>query len=180
MRLSLALDARDFDLTLLKKLKVGLNQSNIDFKWVKPESLHIDVLPLGDLGREALNTKLELMKTVISKHQPFDVKLEGVWAYPEQKEARILWVGVQNTRELKTLRSELAQTLEIEEEETKPILPVVRFRNHRNVTDLISPFKNAEFPMITVTKILLVEMLSGGAYPTYKIHDAFSVAPISQ
>lgn len=168
---TLAIDARQFDLEALKKLKSGLKQSTIDYKWVTPDSLHIDLLSVEEIDREKI-------QQVISSISPFTLKLDGVWAYPEQKEARILWTGVQNSRELQQLRFELFKNVPDAEinnsSDYKPILPIVRFRNYRSVTDLISPFKNTRFPELIVSKLLLVEMVSGGAYPNYKIIDEFN------
>jgi 2'-5' RNA ligase len=172
MRLSLAIDAHQFDLSALKKLKIGLNQSNIDYKWVQSETLHIDLIAVEEFD-------LEKIKSVVERFEPFTLKLDGVWAYPEQKEARILWVGVQNSRELQQLRFELFNSIEGSEmnnpADYKPILPVVRFRNYRNVTDLISPFKNTRFPELIVNRLVLIDMVSGGAYPTYKILEEFEM-----
>lgn len=168
---TLAIDARQFDLEALKKLKIGLKQSNIDYKWVLPEFLHIDLITFEDID-------LEKIQSAIAQLSPFSLKLDGVWAYPDQKEARILWVGVQNTRELQQLRFELFKVVPDAEinnsSDYKPILPIVRFRNYRSVHDLISPFKNTRFPELIVDKLLLVEMVSGGAYPNYKIIDEFN------
>lgn len=172
MRLSIAIDARQFDLNALKKLKVGLNQSNIDHKWVTTEALHIELLNVEEIDPSKI-------REVIENFEPFTLKLDGVWAYPEQKEARVLWVGVQNSRELQQLRFELFKIVEGAEmnnaEEYKPILPVVRFRNYRSVSDLISPFKNTRFPELFVNKIIIVDMVSGGAYPVYKILDSIEL-----
>lgn len=165
MRLSIAIDAHQFDLSQLKKLKIGLNQSNIDHRWVSGETLHIDILTSDEFD-------LNKVREVLQRCEPFTLKLDGVWAYPDQKEARVLWVGVQNSRELQQLRFELFKVIEGAEMDNpadyKPILPVVRFRNYRNVSDLISPFKNTRFPELIVNKLVLVEMVSGGAYPNYK------------
>lgn len=170
MKYSLALDAREFDLNDLKKLKVNLSKSNIDHKWVIPLHLHIDIVSLEEIDLEAI-------QSVTSRVEPFTLKLNGVMAYPELKEARVLWVGVQNSRELQNLRFEFLKALPESEmnnsEEFKPILPVVRFRNYRSVSDLISPFKNSRFHELFVNKILLIEMKSGGAYPTYEVLQEF-------
>jgi len=172
MRLSLAIDARDFDLSSLKKLKIGLDKSNIDFKWVSADSLHIDLIALE-------NVDINKVRDIVHNIQPFTLKLDGIWAYPEQKEARLLWVGVQNSRELQQLRFELFKFTEDSEINNpanyKPILPVVRFRNYRSVTDLISPYKNTRFPDLLVNKIVLIDMVSGGAYPTFKILNEFEL-----
>lgn len=172
MRLSLAIDARSFDLAALKKLKIGLKESNIDYKWVNADSLHIELLAIEEVD-------VEKVRNVVREMEPFTLKLDGVWAYPEQKEARLLWVGVQNSRELQHLRFELFKVVADAEinnsSDYKPILPIVRFRNYRSVSDLISPFKNTRFPELLVNKLILVEMVSGGAYPNYKIVEEFEI-----
>lgn len=173
MKITLALDARSFDLNLLKKLKINLRESTIDHKWVPQDSLHVNFISLGDLSAHELPALIEKIRNIAQSIAPFDLDLNGVWAYPEQKEARLLWVSVQNSRELNHLRSEFLKFIEgselFNEEDYRPILPVVRFKNYRSVTDIISPFKNTRFNPLFVNKILVVEMSSGGAYPTYKV-----------
>ncbi len=176
MRLFLTIDAQELNLDSpsFKKLKVGLKKKTIDHRWVPQEHLHIPVLSLGDVGRSLYLALDQLIAGIVLKHHTFDLKLHGIWGFPEQAEARVLWIGVQNSRELRSLEQDLVGTLKSEEHEiSKPHLPIVRLRNYRNVTDVLSPFKNTDFGMLKVERLALYEMTSGGAYPTYRLLNRY-------
>lgn len=174
MRLFLALDTPDLEYDL-KKLKTNLHKAkNMEHRWV-PEALwHIPLFPLGDMGQESLKLLDEKITAVVNRHAILDLRLEGVWAYPTQEHGRLLWIGVQNSRELRELQQDLINELgahyteSADEKPFRPHLPIVRLRNHREVSDLISPFKNTSFGKLSVQNVGLFEMTSGGAFPTYR------------
>lgn len=176
MRLFLALDTHDLDLDL-KKLKVNLSKGkNLEHKWVPESQWHIPIFSPKDMGQARVNHLDHPIAEVIRQHPPFDLKLEGVWAYPNQDHGRLLWIGVQNAKELREIVSELSEALESEAENDekpfKPHLPIVRLKNYKAVSDLISPFKNADFGKVRISNVILYEMTSGGAFPTFrKVRD---------
>lgn len=70
----------------------------------------------------------------------------------------------------------LVKELNLESEDYRPYLPIVRLKNFRDVSDLLSPFKNSEFGKIQIQKISLYEMTSGGAFPTYRKLNSFDLS----
>lgn len=182
MRLFLALDVSvaQFD---LKKLKVSLNKGkNFQHQWIPDEQRHIPLISLSEMGREKLSNLKASLDSLLSKTSPLELKLSGVWAHPQQDHARVFWIGVQNSRELRSLHEYLESNLsdfipsDLEEEKVfKPSLPIIRLRNYRSVTNLISPYKNAEFGVVKINRIMLYEMVSGGAFPKYRLEHSFTL-----
>lgn len=173
MRLFLALDTADISLDMTK-LRVNLNKGkNFEHRWIPGKHRHIPICPLGEVDQSKLKLVDEVIKSVTISHRPFFLKLQGVWAYPRQEEARVLWVGVQNSIELRELQTHLIRDLgahyaEVPDEKPfRPHLPVVRLRNHKNVSDIISPYKNTDFGKVLIDQLVLYEMTVGGAFPAY-------------
>lgn len=161
----------------LKKLKVGLGKKNLDHRFVPQESYHISLINFGDVKEEDYAERDVYIKNIIQETESFDLKLNGIWAYPNQLEARLLWVGVQNSRELNDLQFHLSMQIpSICELDYKPILPIVRMRSHHSVTDIISPYKGKDFGRLWVENISLYEMVTSGAYPTYRIIKNYYLA----
>ncbi len=177
MRILLAIDARQSAIDLkdpnLRKLKTNLEKKHIDYKYADPTQWHIPLSFVGDMGRERFALLEQRLRDLGETRGPFALKLDGIWAYPNQNEARLIWIGVQNSRELRALREDVLGQLEpsrlAPEDSGKPHLPLVRLRNHKNVSDLISPYKNTSFGTILVEKLVVYEMSSGGAFPIYKL-----------
>lgn len=186
MRLFLALDVSLAQLDL-KKLKINLNQGkNFQHQWIPDKQRHIPLFNLTDMGREKVSDVKTSLESRLQDMATFELKLSGVWAYPKQEQARVLWIGVQNSRELRAFRDHLMGDLsdyltsQLEEESIyRPYLPVVRLRNYRSVTDIISPYKNADFGMVKIDKVMLYEMVSGGAFPKYREEAAFSLQDLN-
>ena len=178
MKLQLAIDAKSLDLKKedLVKLKVGLNSKNMEHKFIPFDQLHIPLIMLGEKTTDEMKVIDEKIENVFKQHQAFDLKLSGIWAYPNQNEGRLLWIGVQNTKELRALQLDLANAIfsESDEKDYKPNLPLVRLKNHRNVSDVISPYKTRDFGKLHVTNVLLYEMTSG-AFPTYKMLNDYNM-----
>lgn len=186
MNLSIAINADHLilDEQKIKKLKIGLKTSRLEYRWVPQALLHVHLLSLGPIETPQFDSLKEEIKKILEQHLSFDLKLNGIWAYPNQKEGRLLWIGVQNSIALRTLQDELANQLieskDFREEKIfKPILPIVRIRNRSDVTDLISPYKTSDFGKLKVNQLSLYQMVSGGAFPEYEIIEKFQL-PKSQ
>lgn len=179
MRLLLALDVNSFEPDL-KKLRINLNKAkNMEHRWIPSEYWHIPLCQLGEMGQEKLQQIYPLIMSAIRKTSSFDLKLRGVWAYPSQERGRLLWIGVQNSKELRELQAELVKELNLESEDYRPYFPIVRLKNFRELSDLLSPFKNSEFGKIRIQRISLYEMTSGGAFPTYQKIKSFELSELS-
>lgn len=174
MSLSLALNAAHVKADL-KKLKMGLSRGkNFIYDFVPQNELHITLcsLPEEDID-------LEEIRKFLMNIPPLELKLHSIGAYPHSKEARLLWIGVPNTKEIRELRGELLGILNIDEgsDDYRPILPVVRLKNYRSVSDLISPFKNTDFGKVLFPEVSLMEMTSHGPFPSFKIKESIKLHP---
>ncbi|WPU63539.1 2'-5' RNA ligase family protein [Peredibacter starrii] len=161
MKFFLGLDVSELKLDL-KKLKVNLSKGkNFEFQWLPEDQRFVPLIGLEEMEDN-------LLRQIAEETSIFTLKFEGMSAYPEPKKARLLWVGVQNSKEVRALFDRIVETLKIQpESEFKPYLPVVRLRNHREVSDLLSPHKNTDFGKFTISRLVLYEMTSVGAFPTY-------------
>ena len=61
-------------------------------KAIPPENMHLTIRFLGDIPD--LAKVVDAVRPVAAAHQPFDMILKGVGAFPDTSEARILWVGL--------------------------------------------------------------------------------------
>lgn len=180
MKISLAIKAGEIALDdqKLKKLKSNLNKSDSAHRWVPSDLLHISLLSLGEVDTDKIQQIDVLINKILQRHAPFELKLQSIQAYPNQQEGRLLWIGVQNSVSLQALQSELTrelipQNVYREDKIFKPILPLVRFKNYRNVADMISPYKTTDFGKLKVEQLILIDMISGGAFPHFKVIKSY-------
>ena len=171
MKLILGVDAQNVILKKdqLSKLKVGLKNKDIEHRFEPHDQWHITLLNLGEVDESDYEEREGYINNIIQAHPKFDLKLQSIFAYPNQQEGRLLWIGVQNSRELRSLQADLSQQFSsFSDLEFKPFLPIVRLRNHKNVANIVSPYKTTDFGKLSVETVVLYEMISGGAFPVFK------------
>lgn len=155
-----------------KKLKISARDREIGVKWVPLENLHITLNFLGEQPLEHVPLILEVMQEVAARHTAFELELRKVGAFPDEFQARVLWLGVTRSKYMVSLQEELQQLLEekgfpVDEREFKPHLTIGRIRNARRVTDMIAPLVRADFGLYPVQHLNLFESVLRGAYPEY-------------
>lgn len=171
MKLFLGVDAQNLILKKdqLSKLKAGLKNKDIEYRFEPHDQLHITLVNLGDVKEEDYEEREGYINNIVQSHPRFELKLQSVSAFPSLTDGRLLWIGVQNSRELRSLQADLSQQFSsFGELEFKPILPIVRLRNHKNVSNILSPYRSTPFGKLIVETVVLYEMISSGAFPIFK------------
>lgn len=164
MRLTLSLKVPPLDVSDLrfKKLKTNLTKNYPRHVQLPPDKLSIPLLQLGDMGKGTFMGLYQQLKELTQDFEPFSLKLNGLWASPHQEEASMLWIGVQNSRELRSLQQMIINFLALDEGDiTRPHIPFIYLEHKSHVSDLISPFKNFDFGEVVIEEVALVEKLTG-------------------
>ena len=111
---------------------------------------------------------------------PFSLKLSGLDAFPDAKEGRVIWMGVQNSKELRSLQQDQEDQLRnldlfLEERSYRPHLTLLRLRSAKNFTDILSPHRDQQFGSLQVLELVLYESTLGGPFPVYKPLERFEL-----
>lgn len=142
-----------------------LRDTGCDIKWVSKENLHLTMKFLGYVPEVSVkNTERKLMD--LSKtQQAFNFKLSGTGMFPDNRNPRIIWIGISKGREeLAKLQEKLDIYLATIgfKKENRPFsahITIGRIRSHRGLASLITALetlKNQEFANIEVQKISLM------------------------
>ena len=79
-----------------------------DTKWVEPENLHITLKFLGEVDERDIYQVCRIAQQVAERHEPFELVVQGVGAFPHARRPRVLWAGVEEGAEpLRRLQEEL-------------------------------------------------------------------------
>ena len=80
--------------------------------WVRPESLHLTVKFLGEIGEEQLASLQQAVENGIKDCSRFSLQVEGVGGFPNMNQPRVLWAGVSGqVAELQRLVSHVEEAL---------------------------------------------------------------------
>lgn len=86
-------------------------RQDFSIKWVEQNNLHITMLFLGDVNLDFIKTAQNELSKLVNNQHPFSMSLHKIGAFPDQKQPRIIWIGVDNgANQLVNLQSNLQNT----------------------------------------------------------------------
>lgn len=145
------------------------DKKEIETKWSKPENWHITIVFLGEKEESEIPELWNNVKLACKDAKPFEIRIENVGAFPDNREARILWFGVQKSNALLQLQNKIELALEVNRsQEYIPHMTFGRLRNMKSVWDIIKPFARKTIGKLKVEEIVLFESIQSGKYPIYK------------
>ena len=74
----------------------GLKSQNTDvIRWVSPHNIHITLKFLGDVSTNNLQVLTQILGSEVSRYHAFEITVGGLGAFPNLRQPRVVWVGVQ-------------------------------------------------------------------------------------
>jgi 2'-5' RNA ligase len=104
-RLFVALDLPDDVKRSLEPLAKGLG----DVRWSTPDQQHLTLRFLGEVNNGTMHDVVDALATVPAL--PFELRLKGLGHFPPRGEPQVLWVGVDRSEELKSLKRRIDRAL---------------------------------------------------------------------
>lgn len=83
---------------VLQNYKVQLG--HVPIRWVAATNIHLTLKFLGEVSISNLNILTDMLQAEISGHHQFDISVGGSGAYPNIRQPRVIWVGVEAPPEL--------------------------------------------------------------------------------
>jgi 2'-5' RNA ligase len=72
----------------------SLKSSGVDASWSRPEGIHLTLKFLGEIADEKVPSMVSALTTAVSGVGAFRLEIKGVGAFPNPKNARVVWIGV--------------------------------------------------------------------------------------
>jgi 2'-5' RNA ligase len=125
--------------------------SDLPVKWEKPEKLHLTLKFLGNTEEDIIDRVFDIVDRNAKGTDAFELEIAGTGAFPSAKNARILWLGVNEpTGVLKDLVQRIDDDcsklgFEIENRSFKPHLTIARIRDPRSSSELGKEHTTSDF-----------------------------------
>lgn len=169
----------------VRKIKTTATKLDIDIKYSRPEGYHITLFFLGQTSEEKIFGLTEKLQEVAARAKRFSLDLRGFGAFPEEQAARMIWTGVSNSKELRSLQADVAAAVgegesaavgdfeavpegekaNLKEPESQgskgqtfiPHVTLGRLRNPHSVTKLLEPLRRKDMGAVEVGELVLYE-----------------------
>ena len=63
-------------------------------RWVAPQNVHLTLKFLGDVSPAQLKQLAETLNEEAASHEMFSMSVGGLGAFPTQRRARVIWIGL--------------------------------------------------------------------------------------
>jgi 2'-5' RNA ligase len=156
IRSFIAFDIEDADvLQNITKMQKILAGTGADLKFVEPQNIHITLRFLGNITSAMVDRIYDEMRKV--QFTPFTVKIQGLGAFPNERNPRVVWAGIrEGYLQLRGIFEQLEPQLRSlgftpDPKGFSPHLTIARVRSGRNKTQLYKCLmENANFDFGTV------------------------------
>lgn len=110
-----------------------LREAEPELAWVPRGKLHLTMKFLGDVDAAGVDGVAGAIDRIVARHRPFDMRLEGVGAFPNFRRPHVVWIGVEAEPRLELLHHDLevaceALGYEVEGRAFRPHITLARLR----------------------------------------------------
>lgn len=143
-------------------------------KWVEPQRMHLTLRFLGNTPLDKLDALAAALDDVAERHAPFELHLDALGCFPNERAPRVIWVGVQgDLATAEALRGAIEERIEPlgwepEEKSFRPHLTLGRVKERK--ADIELPWGQGVAPaVINVEEIVLFESELRRTGPRYTV-----------
>ena len=150
-------------------------------KWIDPQQIHQTIRFIGEVdGTTFLDIKAALEQVRLS---PFQLALKGVGHFPPRGKPRVLWVGIEQSQPLQTLKNRIDKILagvglQPEGRKFSPHITLARLRNspiHKVANFLAGNGLFSQEPF----EVMDFKLYSSSLSPKGAIHKVEKVYPLT-
>ena len=167
-----------------QRIKVDLIDEKI--KWVEEWNLHITILFLGDTDENDIRRINDKFFMGLKEFKSFALNLTGIGVFKNVYNPKAIWLGVEESKNLKDLYKFIIGTLislgiEIQRRDFKPHITIGRtkfIKNKNNLKNLVERFKEKEIDQIKISEVYYFESTLTSKGPLYNVIHEFKLNSI--
>jgi 2'-5' RNA ligase len=179
-RLFIAVSLNEENRILVGRVLKELEKYSLHAKIEPIENVHLTLKFLGNTMEDKIDLISKRLSEVVSRHDRFNIKLDGYGFFPNEKNPRIFWLGVEDVdRKLVQLQKDIEEAMyrigyEREGKPFKSHITLARIKSNKDIIRLVEGIKvlsEIKFEPMQVKYIVLYESIlkpSGAEYHSLK------------
>ncbi len=106
MRTFIAIEIPDEIKREMARAQEQLKRSGVEAGWTRPEGIHLTLKFLGEVEESRIPGIMDVLTRAVRGSGTFRIEIAGAGAFPNQKNARVVWLGITGGRDkLATLQA---------------------------------------------------------------------------
>ena len=175
IRAFLAIDLDNDLKPKINKIIKQFKQIDTRIKYVELLNLHLTLKFFGEIDSDGLKLLENKIENVVSEFEPFNVKVKGCGAFPNNNHIKVIWIGIDEDSIIKELHDKLdSEFVKLGFDKDKKFsthLTIGRMKSAKNrnqVESVIEEFSDIEIGEMTVNNIVLKKSTLTPSGPIYK------------
>lgn len=163
VNLSLATTRKIAD--VVARMQRVVDDRELRVAWIPPDNLHVTIKFLGWARAEVLPAIRDKAEEWTRTRKGFELAARGVGAFPDERHARILWVGVQDPsgalgRLVTDIEGAMAELgFERETRAYHPHVTIGRVKDGRDAEELLARHAQTDFGSSLVREVVIYESI---------------------
>ena len=184
MRLFFAIELGDAVLDLLEEAAAPLRAEAPELAWVPREKRHLTLKFLGDVEEASAPRLVDAAERAAARHQPLQMHVREVGAFPNFRRARVVWIGVEQEPRLELVHHDLELAcadagFEVEGRPFRPHITLARVRAPLPAERLRALAKTARrVRMEAVVQVERITLFESTLAPTGARYRRIHAAPL--
>ena len=181
VRAFLAIDLDDDLKPKINRVIKEFKQIDAKIKYVELMNLHLTLKFFGEIDTDGLELLGERIANVLSEFEPFNIRIRGCGAFPNDNHIKVIWVGIEDDETIMQLHDKLdAEFVKLGFDKDKKFsthLTIGRMKSAKNkdkVKSVIEEFGDVEIGEMKVENITLKKSTltpSGPIYEDLKVFE---------
>lgn len=88
-----------------------LQEAGVPGRWTEADQVHLTLKFLGEVPAADVDPIVETLQEVAGSFRPFEMKFGPIGAFPSPRRPRVVWLGVEQTPELRFIKDDLERRL---------------------------------------------------------------------
>lgn len=88
-----------------------IQEAGVPGRWNEADQIHLTLKFIGEIPATEVDPISEALAEVAGSFRPFDMKFGVIGAFPSPRRPRVVWLGVEQTPELRFIKDDLERRL---------------------------------------------------------------------
>lgn len=95
----------------IARLSRPLQEAGVPGRWTEPDMVHLTLKFIGEVPAVEVDPLIATLEEVAGSFRPFEMKFGPIGAFPSPRRPRVVWLGVEQTPELRFIKDDLERRL---------------------------------------------------------------------